>query len=133
MLCARVQVGGVRMLPVRWMSPEAVKYGRYTTVTHGFTAWCCGRYLHTASKYSCKRCHTEGKDIAYTMCYVIMHEEEAHIDAGYASQHSEPQHQHAGKVCPLTAYNIGLVSKFPLEYIYALVIPRIDKAISKTF
>ena len=25
------QIGGSRMLPVRWMSPESVKYGKYTT------------------------------------------------------------------------------------------------------
>ena len=25
-----LQIGGSRMLPVRWMSPEAVKWGRFT-------------------------------------------------------------------------------------------------------
>ncbi len=38
-----IQVGGVRMLPVRWMSPEAVKYGRYTTESdvwaYGVVLW----------------------------------------------------------------------------------------------
>lgn len=29
-LLVSLQIGGSRMLPVRWMSPESVKYGRFT-------------------------------------------------------------------------------------------------------
>ena len=30
-ICSYMQIGGARMLPVRWMPPEALKYGRFTT------------------------------------------------------------------------------------------------------
>lgn len=30
LLCGLVQIGGSRLLPVRWMSPESVMYGRFT-------------------------------------------------------------------------------------------------------
>ena len=37
------QIGGSRMLPVRWMSPEAVKWGRFTTESdiwaYGVVLW----------------------------------------------------------------------------------------------
>lgn len=37
------QIGGSRMLPVRWMSPESVKYGRFTTESdiwaYGVVLW----------------------------------------------------------------------------------------------
>ncbi|XP_041373977.1 BDNF/NT-3 growth factors receptor-like [Gigantopelta aegis] len=48
--CDYYKIGGSRMLPVRWMSPESVKYGRFTTESDvwafGVVLWeifSCGR------------------------------------------------------------------------------------------
>ncbi|KAJ8320327.1 hypothetical protein KUTeg_001914 [Tegillarca granosa] len=41
--CDYYRIGGSRMLPVRWMSPESVKYGRFTTESdiwaYGVVLW----------------------------------------------------------------------------------------------
>ena len=48
-----VQIGGARMLPVRWMSPESMKYGKFTTESDvwafGIVLWeifSCGKQPH---------------------------------------------------------------------------------------
>ncbi|XP_070188150.1 uncharacterized protein [Littorina saxatilis] len=46
--CDYYKIGGSRMLPVRWMSPESVKYGRFTSESDG---WAYGVVLWEIFSY----------------------------------------------------------------------------------
>ena len=70
------------------------------------------------ARQSCERCTIEGCDVNNVMCYISNNTETKRTDEGYINHKYLPDHQQVGKKSPLLDYNIGLVSKFPLDYMH---------------
>ena len=70
------------------------------------------------ARQSCERCDIIGTEVDNTMCYISHGDEVMRTDDGYVNDAYIPDHQTRGKTSPLVDYDIGLVSKFPLDYMH---------------
>ena len=82
-------------------------------------------------RQSCERCQIVGCDINNTMCY-INRSNKKRTDEGYKNGEYKPDHQKIAS--PLINYDIGLVTKFPLDYMHLIclgVVRRFLKSLTK--
>ena len=63
------QIGGARMLPVRWMSPESMKYGKYTTESD---VWAFGVVLWEIFSFGRQPHYGHGNEEVYIILHVYV-------------------------------------------------------------